>query len=451
MGNTTTEEMNNIKINLNENKYSAINNLHNNVNLHSRSENNQFQNSDKNKGLYNEISNDNYFNNDHKSNNEFITTNSHNNSSNSNVQRSIIKKVNNNAHLLNRNSFENENNCNKLTFNITHVSNTKRVPLGNSEIHKKALSSNHNSINLNITPDNKKNKVSCLGDQNTLKKTETNYKGYSFSELQYMDKENNPPIPRESSRIMNKNEESSPLEINIELGISHLNSDQHSQRTLEIPITIDTKYCYEEKENFKNDAEIPLVKEYLIIFNTLTVGFEQMLEFLRLAADKMNINDKLFSNIFTNETWLQKGDLEYLLDLPDKGTFFQNTNYLNTEGIIQAIEYCVEISLENNSNVFSVIIINELRDFYSFNSNNIKEDLHKIALKLKEKRVLMVKNFSINTIILNGNLADHMSLEEKKNSEIEKFKFISFLNQLSSLTMGFNYVVKVLVNILILN
>ncbi len=305
------------------------------------------------------------------------------------------------------------------------------------------MRSNYNSNNLNITPDNKKNKSNCHSNRNTFNNIEKSFKGYSFSELQYMDKENNPPIPRESSRFINTNEASSPLEINIELGISHLNLDQYCQQTLEIPITIDTKYYNDDKENINNHVEIPLVKEYLVIFNTISLDFNEIFTFLRVAAEKMNNNDKLYSNIFSNETWLTKGDLESLLNLENNLNFFQKNNYLNTEGIIQAIDFCVEISLENNSNIFSVILIHELKELYEFNSNNVKEELLKIAKKLQEKRVLMVKNFSINSVILNSTSSNHKSFDEKANSDQEKFKFISFLYELSYLTMGSNFVVKV--------
>ena len=376
INNPSNEDMNNLKMNLNDNKYSEIRNVHNNIHVNFRSENNNLiQDFAKTTGLFNGFSNENYFINDENANNGCNFLNNPNASFNSNLKRSIIKKSNNNAALNNLTSIDNENSCINLNLNKTNISNTKRVPLGKSEILNKVLGSSNDSINLNITPDNKKNKTNCVNERNIFNISEKNYKGYSFSELQYMDKENIPPVPRESSRFNNTNELSSPLEINIELGISHLNSDQSSQRTLEIPITIDTKHCYDDKENIKSDSEIPLIKEYLVIFNTLSLDLNQILEFLRIASDKMNHNDKLYSNIFSNEAWVKKGDLEFLLNLENKLHFFQNINYLNTEGIIQAIDFCVEISLENDSNIFSVIIINELKDFYEFNGNNVKDDL----------------------------------------------------------------------------
>ena len=50
--------------------------------------------------------------------------------------------------------------------------------------------------------------------------------------------------------------------------------------------------------------------------------------------------------------WLKKEDLEYLLNYENNYQFFQNFAYLNSEGIIEVINYCIDISLENNSNIF---------------------------------------------------------------------------------------------------
>jgi hypothetical protein len=431
-----------IKMNLNENKYSEI---YNDANVNSKNDNKLIQNSLRNTNFSKNIDSENYFDNHGKIKNEYNFINFE--SSNVNPKQSILKQSNKLRALNNKTTNDNENNYINENLNKTNLTNLKRVPLGNSEIFNKVLNTNNKSINLNITPDNKKNRFTNFNERKIINDVENNNQIFSFSELQYMDKENNPPILRESSKFKDTKEDTSPLEINIELGISHLNSDQNSQRTLEIPITIDFKYCSDEKENLKNDSVSVLVKEYLIIFNTLSLDLNQIFEFLRISAEKMNNEDKLYSNIFSNETWLKKGDLEYLLNLENKLPFFQNINYLNTEGIIQAIDFCVEISLENNSNIFSVIIINELKDFYPFNSYNAKEGLHKIAKKLKEKRVLMVKNFSINTIILNDSSLNYSCLEDKVKSESEKFKFIGFLKELSNLTLGSNYIVKVLLKL----
>lgn len=426
------EDLKNIQMNLNENKYSDINN---NTNFNS----NSIHKNNMNKNFNYIIDNENCFSNNVDKKNEIITEYYNQN------HRINILKTSDKPSSYNKGSNYDENYSN-LNTNKTQINNLKRIPLGNSEMYHSVFNNKCQNITLNITPENKRNK-SNLNDCKNLHTVNIHNKGYSFGELQYMDKENNPPIPRESSRFKDTKEDSSPIEIDIELGISHLNSDQNLQRTLEIPISIDVKDCYDDIENIKNDSDSPLVKEYLIIFNTLSLDFDQIIEFLRIAAGKMNTEDKLYSNIFSNETWFKKGDLEYLINLENKLPFFQNINYLNTEGIIQAIDFCVEISLENNSNIFSVIIINELKDFNAFNCNNVKEGLCKIAKKLNEKRVLMVKNFSINSIILKNCMVNYPSLEDKIISESEKLKFINFFKELTNLTLGCNYIAKVKSNL----
>ncbi len=459
------EDMNNIRMNLNENKLFSINNTTGN-----------YDNISNNNNIFNEFQEEKI--------NQNVSFFNNINQNNSNNKRSILKISNPNycKNIINGNTNNpnKENNINQInkkhiTIDSNSINNKKedavdqkhkKRGLNNSEISNfRNTNISNKSINFNITPDNKKNK-SLICNEN--KNIDGLLNGYSFSELQYMDKENIPPIPKESSRVSNKitnnlieeeNElKKSPLEINIELGVSHLNSDITCRNILEIPITIDTKFTdlnNEYKINFLNDNniknniyDIPLSKEFLIIFNTLNLEYNQIFEFLRIASNKINKEDKLYSNIFSNDRWLKKDEIEYLLNLEDKSPYFQNISYLNTEGILEAINYCVDISLENNSNIFSVIIVNELKDNLKFNGENVNEEFLKITKKLNEKRIFMVKNFSINTIILNQKNSQELFYNEKKGInevENEKNNFINFFNELSNLTMGLNLFARVIV------
>jgi len=456
------EDIKHVKINLNKNAYFESKNINNVINNKNTNCLLNFDNNYRNNLLpnnntsftSNDLPNINHdglsFNKIDNKINENYTNNTFSQAKYSRIQKSILKNSSNsNIDNLSHHTISSILNPKNTTNHVQTRTNTlkpKQTELINSEIplsNKK----NNQSIKFNITPDNKKSKTEFEKKRDLYNNTENLLNGYSFSELQYLDKENNPPIPRESSRFTTINCENDPFETNIELGISHVNSDQNSKRIFEIPITIDTKYQITEKEILlNNEIEIPLVKEYLIIFNTLSLDFTQILDFLHIAAGKMNSEDKLYSNVFSNETWLKKADLEYLLYMENKLPYFQNISFLNTEGILQAINYCVDVSLENNSNIFSVVIINELRDLYLFDDNNLKDEYLKIAKKLKEKRVLMVKNFSINSILLKTNLSSNFTYEENRESEIQKFKFINFFEELSYLTMGLNYVVKVYKN-----
>jgi len=71
------------------------------------------------------------------------------------------------------------------------------------------------------------------------------------------DKENQPPIPRESTKYNYFENDLGPLEINIEGGVSHIVSN--SNKVTEIPISIDIKM----------NCETPnYTKDFIIIFNT---------------------------------------------------------------------------------------------------------------------------------------------------------------------------------------
>jgi hypothetical protein len=72
------------------------------------------------------------------------------------------------------------------------------------------------------------------------------------------DKENQPPVPRESSKYSYNENNVSPLEINLEAGISHIVSD--SSKLVEIPITVEFKLT----ENICTTYG----KDYIIVFNT---------------------------------------------------------------------------------------------------------------------------------------------------------------------------------------
>jgi hypothetical protein len=72
------------------------------------------------------------------------------------------------------------------------------------------------------------------------------------------DKENQPPVPRESSKYSYNENNTSAVEINIEAGISHIVSN--ASKLVEIPITVEFKL----NENVSGCFS----KDYIIVFNT---------------------------------------------------------------------------------------------------------------------------------------------------------------------------------------
>jgi hypothetical protein len=76
-----------------------------------------------------------------------------------------------------------------------------------------------------------------------------------------IDKENTPPIPRESSRYTYSENDIGPVEINLEAGISHIVSD--TNKVSEIPLSIEIK--------MNNDVHYS--KDFIIVFNTKSKYF----------------------------------------------------------------------------------------------------------------------------------------------------------------------------------
>ena len=303
-------------------------------------------------------------------------------------------------------------------YNDENISYEKKLNSGNLK---------NNNYNKN------KNKSFSLTENFQNKKIQNN-----FLDNFYNDKENTPPIPKESSKFSNllqshgqEMQNLCPLEINIELGISHINSEENSKRTIEVPILIDCK-----PSNISS-SHINLVKDFVIIFNTLNISISEIFVFLNNLNNNLTYDDRVFSNIFLEDTWLKKENIENILkNINNNSQILKDIVLIDNSGILKVVNYCVDISLEYNSNIFSVVIITDVHDIY--NNYNYFEEYKLISQKLNEKRVLMVKNFTINSIILEKN-----SENFDENYENLYLKSMNFFYDLCNLTMGMTYFVKV--------
>ena len=256
------------------------------------------------------------------------------------------------------------------------------------------------------------------------------------------DKENNPPLLKENSKFV-RNEESSDenddkeneneknnLEINISGGISHITSDK--KKTVDIPITIEI--------NTINSYPVNYSKETLLIFNTNELNLEQILLILRIFNDKMGNEDKIYSNIFKSGEGLTKAHINYILEIKDNNytEIFKETEKINYEKISTLIEYAIDLSMNSLSNIFSVLLINDIDEINSLNCSDYSSELKRILNKLESSKVNLLKYFSITSIILD-NQGNELA---PKNKTKENVNFLSYLYDLSMMCMGFFYTPK---------
>lgn len=245
------------------------------------------------------------------------------------------------------------------------------------------------------------------------------------------DKENSPPVPRYSSKFSYNDPETtqsiSPVEINLEVGSSHILSD--CQKTIEIPISVDFRL----KENFQNNQNFNYSRDFIVIFNTNSLNIQNIYQILKILVEKINDQDRVFSNIIRIEKWLIKEELKELIMNENFANYISSeTQYLNFTEITKLMTYCIDLSFEHHSNIFSIFLINDIDEI----PQNIDyyEDLRTVSNKLKESRVNLIKNFTINCILL-----DQGKMIENTPASM---KSISFFYELSIISMGYFFAPK---------
>ena len=356
-----------------------------------------------------------------------------------NVLTSIPTQFNNNNKNMNYNN-NTSINVNNVKRKLTFLSDTKTEnKINTNEIDKTPNSSILNISNSNSVTysNNSPNSLRNL-DFNDITNEEINEEEYEDNED---DKENNPPLLKENSKFV-RNEDSfdenednekenmkNNLEINISGGISHITSDK--KKTVEIPITIEI--------NTINSNQVNYSKETLLIFNTNELNLEQILLILRIFNDKMGKDDKIYSNIFKSGEGLTKGHINYILNIKDNNytEIFKETEKINYEKISTLIEYAIDLSMNSLSNIFSVLLINDIDEINSINGEYSLE-LKRILNKLESSKVNLLKYFSITSIILDNQGTDI----QPKNKTEKNVNFLSYLYDLSMMCMGFFYTPK---------
>ena len=326
----------------------------------------------------------------------------------------LFNKKNNN---LNDNSSSPDISFNNLRQHLNFLSNQKEINNNNNNngLNRNLINIfNLNIINQNTSNNNINNNIS--------------FRRLSFDELNEEnnpeddDKENQPPLPKENSKFGNIKNLDFNLEIKIEGGISHIISN--IEKIIEVPITIEI--------NCDNDFNYS--KDTLLIFNTIALNISTIIQILKCYYEKMDDNDKIYSNIFKVGRWLNKEDIFNLINgsINNYTNFFQETEKLDYIQIAKLILFGIDMSLNVNCNIFSILIINDIDEIDDDNNeiNKREEEIKSIVNKLKETKINLLKFFSINTIVLD----DKGKVKNEKN-----LKFVSYLYDISLLCMGYFY------------
>ena len=98
------------------------------------------------------------------------------------------------------------------------------------------------------------------------------------------------------------------------------------------------------------------------------------------------------------------------------------------------IEYAIDLSMNSLSNIFSVLLINDIDMIDSLNGDYSSE-IKKVIKKLETTKVNLLKYFSITTILLDDRGTD---INPKSKNE-KNINFISYLYDLSMMCMGYFY------------
>lgn len=139
-------------------------------------------------------------------------------------------------------------------------------------------------------------------------------------------------------------------------------------------------------------------------------------------------SDRILSNIFNFSKWLTKTELYELLSDGNFASYFQESVVLNYTEIAKLILFGIDLSFEFHSNIFSIVLINDLDDIPD--DKDYMDELKTVSLKIKESNISLIKSFTINTIILD----DKSKIKTQSNS-----RFVSYLYDMSMLSMGYFY------------
>lgn len=95
-----------------------------------------------------------------------------------------------------------------------------------------------------------------------------------------------------------------------------------------------------------------------------------------LFSEKLKVNDRVFTNIFKIDRWINKYELSEILNNFEAFMMIQES-ILNYSDLLNLTFFCIELANDlNSSDIFSIILINEMdemnvNDNYQLTLNNI--------------------------------------------------------------------------------
>jgi hypothetical protein len=115
----------------------------------------------------------------------------------------------------------------------------------------------------------------------------------------------------------------------------------------------------------------------------------------------------------------KKDQIIYILNINDNNyhKVFQEAERINFDKISTLIEYAIDLSMNSLSNIFSVLLINEMDMIDSLNGDYSSE-IKKIIKKIETTKVNLIKYFSITTILLDDRGTDLNPKRKNENLEV---------------------------------
>ncbi len=99
---------------------------------------------------------------------------------------------------------------------------------------------------------------------------------------------------------------------------------------------------------------------------------------LILFSEKLKVNDRVFTNIFKIDRWINKYELAEILNNFEAFLMIQES-ILNYSDLLNLTFFCIDLANDlNSSDIFSIILINEL-DEMNVNDNH-QSQLNQISV-----------------------------------------------------------------------
>ena len=273
-----------------------------------------------------------------------------------------------------------------------------------------------------------------------------------------------------------------PVDVSIELGVSHIYIDDNPNidiqnnnfiKTYEIPVNIEIS-LNSLIESYNNDSNnisncLPFYyKKYIVLFNSNCINIDLISQVFKIFDCKINDSDLIWSNIFDNfdnydsdiiidkhfnnnnnnnifklfsKGWINKNALNDMI-INNLINNFNNTNNVIINNFNEFVRYLNKIIINSshdcNYNMYEILFItddnifeNNVNDLNNNNTNDEYLYLTELAKTISNNKAKYFKSINLNTITLISN--------NNNNNNISNFNHCFTISQISSLFLGNNY------------